>query len=82
MWLQFAAAVYIYVHIALEKKSGRRWRYWRIFNRIARRSISGGNLLLNDLKRTQDVNGRFQDFLSQSSIEFDFPLHFIGSKIA
>lgn len=81
MSLQIAAAAYIYIHLALEKKSRRRRRWWQT-QLFTRRSICGGkSLLLNDL-RSQEVNGQFQNFMRMSSSDFDFLINLIGPKIA
>jgi hypothetical protein len=62
MSLQLAAAAYIYIHLTLKKKSKRQRRWWTTHLYTQRAEILDGNTLLDDLK-TQEINGKFQNFM-------------------
>jgi hypothetical protein len=79
MSLQLAAASYIYIHYALNKKrKERRWWQRQLYRS---REVYSGSCLLTDLN-FQSVSGLYKNFTRMSSSEFEFLINLIREKIS
>jgi len=79
MSLQLAAASYIYIHYALEKK--RKERRWWQRQLYTSREVYSGSSLLADLD-FQPVSGLYKNFTRMSPSEFEFLTNLMGEKIS
>jgi hypothetical protein len=77
MFLQLAAASYIYIHYAINKK--RKERRWWQPQLYTSREVYSGSSLLADLN-FQSVSGLYKNFTRMSPSEFEFLINLIGEK--
>jgi len=79
MFLQLAAASYIYIHYALKKKRKDQW--WWQTQLYTSREVYSGSSLLADLN-FQSVSRLYKNFTRMSPSEFEFLINLTGEKIS
>jgi len=79
MYLQLAAASYIYIHYALKKR--RKERRWWQTQLYTSREVYSVSSLLADLN-FQSVSGLYKNFTRMSPSEFEFLNNLIGENIS
>jgi hypothetical protein len=79
MFLQQAAASYIYIHYALKKKRKER-RWWQTQLYTSREVYSSSSLLTD--WNFQSVSGLYKNFTRMPPSEFEFLVNLIGEKFS